>query len=549
MSLTDVSADARYNKAWFLRKFDRVALVIIGAIVIVLYIRLTKAGDIWWMDASRNALNGAFVLDFLRAMPLRHPAEFAFEYYRQWPALTILFYPPLFYAALAASYALFGVSEAAALVPEMVAMFLLGWGVYRLSRNWLDGPPALATSLLIIGAPEVSFWGQQVMLDVPAYAFLAWAAAFQLRYLKGGPSWALSVAGLCAVGAIYTKYNAAFFVGVMLLALLHQKGLRCVTRRPVITAAGLGAVLLVPLLVLFVKFSSYNLAQATAVDDAVAARWSFAGLTYYARIMPEVLSWPTTLLAVAYTVVAPFVPRLRLPREDAVYLLLWLGLGYVFYTMIAVKEPRHILFITYPLVLAAVLLLDRLASGRAWRAAVTPVLAVCVLVGSAAMRPPPYVTGMRAAAQEIARIAPPDSNVAFWGRLDGTFIFAMRAYAARPDLGVVRLDKVLLGDLAISLERGFTEKELSPEQIIDQLRELHVQYVVAQTGYADQIGVIRKLDAALHSDKFREIGRIRMTANYVHPYITELVLYRAVADVPPGRVSPPIDIKVINRSF
>jgi len=36
------------------------------------------------------------------------------------------------------------------------------------------------------------FWGRQIMLDVPAYAFLICAAEFLIRHLKSGQTWALS---------------------------------------------------------------------------------------------------------------------------------------------------------------------------------------------------------------------------------------------------------------------------------------------------------------------------------------------------------------------
>src|SRR6266446_984719 len=118
------------------------------AVTVIMYLGLPKHGDIWWSDASRNALNGAFVLDFLREAPFHHPLEFAYDYYRQWPALTIVFYPPLFYAVLAGVYAVLGVSEASALIAEFAFLFLLAWGAFRLSRHWLDPLPALAVALL-----------------------------------------------------------------------------------------------------------------------------------------------------------------------------------------------------------------------------------------------------------------------------------------------------------------------------------------------------------------------------------------------------------------
>jgi 4-amino-4-deoxy-L-arabinose transferase-like glycosyltransferase len=544
-------ADARAGASMARRRVarDAAAFAVLCGVVIALYLRLPRQGDIWWADASRHALNGAFVLDFLHAMPWRHPMDFALDYYRQWPALTIGFYPPLFSVALAATYALFGISEAAALVAELAFLLLLGWGAYRLSRHWLDAAPSLAVALLLMGAPELYFWGQQVMLDVPAYALLIWAAEFHLRYVKDESAYVLYAAVVLAVLAIYTKYNAAFFAAVMALSLLYARGWRFALDRTALRAAGLGILLLLPLLVVFYKFSAFNLEQAASVQGAVAGRWTIAGLTYYARIMPSVISWPTFVLAAVYCAALPFAPRLRLPRADTVFLFAWVMLGYVFYAMIAIKEPRHILFITFPMVLASVLVLDRTLARFSWRALAPLALACGVFAFTIATRPVPYVAGMRQAAENVAAIAPPETNIAFWGKLDGSFIYAMRAYTGRNDLGVVRLDKLLFSNVAVSFAWGFTQENFSAAQIVEKLQNLHVQYVVMQTHYRDDIDVIRRLEEALRSDKFQEVERIPMTANYPFSDITEFVVYKAVAEVPRGRVAPPLELKIIHKSF
>ena len=533
---------------WRVPANDVIAAAVVCGVAVALYLRLPRHGDIYWFDASRHALNGAFVFDFLRTMPLRHPMDFAINYYRQWPALTIGFYPPLFYLPLAGSYAIFGVSEAAALIPELAFLALLGWGAYRLSRHWLDVAPALAVALLLMGTPELSYWGQQIMLDVPSYALLIWAVEFQFRFMKGGSQRWLYAAVVCAVFAIGIKYNAAFIIGAMVVAILYARGWRFALDRTTLRAAVLGVVLMLPILAIFLEFSTYNLEQAASVHGA-ASRWSLGALTYYARIMGAVVSWPILSLAAIYCAALPFARKLRLPKEDAVFLLAWLILGYIFHALIAVKEPRHILLITYPIVLAAVLLLEWTLERFAWRSIVPLAVACGVFAFSLTARPAPYVTGMRQAAQDVARLAPLETNVAFWGQLDGTFTYAMRAYTDRMDLGVVRLDKLLLSGVKISLDRGFTEKNLTADQIAEQLRSLHVQYVVMQTDYRTDIGAIHRLSEVLHSDKFKEVEHIPMTANYPLPYLSDLAIYRAVTEVPRGRIAPPIDINILNRSF
>lgn len=535
------------------KKFDTtdgLAFVILCGVVGALYLRLPRQGDIWWMDASRHALDGVFVLDFLRTMPWHHPMDFAMDYYRQWPALTIGFYPPLFSFFLAASYAVFGVTEAAALVPEFMFLLVLSYGAYFCSRRWLRPAASLAVGLLLIGSPVLYFWGQQIMLDVPAYALLMWAAEFHLRSIKSQSAVPLYVSVVLAVSAIYMKYNAAFFLGVMALSLIYARGWRFVLfNRTVIGSAILGSVLLLPLLALFVKFSSFNLEQAESVRNAIAGRWTFLGITYYARIMGMVISWPTLVLAVLYYAALPVVPRFRLPRQDMAFFCAWIIIGYMFYAMIAVKEPRHILFVTFPLVLASVLVLDRMLTRYAWRGVIPLALACAVFTYTAATIPIPYVKGMRRSAEDVSRLAPRETNVAFWGRLDGSFIYAMRAYTGRTDLGVVRLDKLLFSDVAISFAEGFTQAKLNAAQIVEKLQDLHVQYVVMQTNYHDDFEVIRQLEKALHSDKFEEVERVPMAANYPFSYVSQLVIYKALADVPRGRVAPPLQVKIIQKSF
>jgi hypothetical protein len=53
----------------------------------------------------------------------------------------------------------------------------------------------------------------------------------------------------------------------------------------------------------------------------------------------------------------------------------------------------------------------------------------------------------------------------------------------------------------------------------------------------------------LGSDKFSEVERIPMTANYGKGYMADLVIYRMKAEVPRGRVAPSMQIKLLGRSL
>ncbi len=81
-----------------------VPLVLLAASALLLA-TAPMGGDFWWSDAPRHALNGAFVKDLVAAFPIHDPRGWAVDYYLQYPSLSILFYPPLFYAVEAVMFA------------------------------------------------------------------------------------------------------------------------------------------------------------------------------------------------------------------------------------------------------------------------------------------------------------------------------------------------------------------------------------------------------------------------------------------------------------
>src|SRR5215469_17800068 len=117
-----------------------VALVYLAGIL-CLFMTAPHNGEFWWSDAPRHALNGVFVKDLVAAAP-HDPRAWAMQYYVKYPALTILFYPPLFYLISAPFYAVFGVSHATALAVVLVHYFALALGLYFIARLWLEWLPS-----------------------------------------------------------------------------------------------------------------------------------------------------------------------------------------------------------------------------------------------------------------------------------------------------------------------------------------------------------------------------------------------------------------------
>lgn len=531
----------RRDGAWTLILLLAVALLFLGA---------PHGGAFYWSDSPRHALNGVFVKDLVQAHPFADPQGYAYAYYAKYPALTILFYPPLFYALSAPFYALFGVTQEAGLAAVFVHYVALALGAYRLARLWRTPAMSAVFALLLVLAPEVAFWGRQVMLEVPAFAFLIWSAVHFSLYRQGGKSWRLYAAIVLLVLAMYTKITTAFLVPVYALSLLWQQRLAVLKNRHIYFVSLLALIGLVPLIVLTLKFGQANVQSVAGVADAEVSRASLAGWLWYLRQMPGQMGWPALLAAIA--ALAGLVAQWRGQGEkenatgDTLFWAGWLVVGYLFFSAIDLKEARHSIFILPPLWFAIATALDRLPAPR-----LSYLLGAAVVLATAAVtvfwRPVFYVTGYAEAADYIARVAPKDSVVLFSGYRDGAFVFNMRTHGERRDLSTLRADKLLL-KVAVRRELGVEQKDYETQQIADMISRNGVHYVVMQPGFWTDLAVMKRFEDVMASAQFEPVKRIPTLSNFpAHEH--ELIIYRNKGDVANGPIKLELDLPIIQRKI
>lgn len=521
--------------------------LILAVVVGLLYLGAPSGNTFSWSDAPRHALNGVFIKDLIAAAPFNDPAGYAYDYYARYPALTILFYPPLFYAVSAPFYALFGVSEQTALLVIGLHYLAFALGSWRLFRFWMDQWQALAATTMLVAAPEIAFWGRQVMLEIPSLAFTVWSAVLFTRYRREARPALLYWTLALLVLAMYTKLTAGFMALVYAATLLAERRGALLRDRHAWGAAVLGLVGLVPLIALTLKFGQANVQSATGIADSLASRTTLAGWTWYLERLPGQLGWPLVAVAIAGVAILCWRRRIDGARQgDLLFWALWFAFGYVFFSSIDLKEARHSLFILAPVVLAAVLALRALlpARGALWASAV---LAVLVAGETAMLRPVHYVDGYARAADFVARHAAPGTAVLFSGYRDGSFVFNMRAREDRRDLSVVRADKLLL-NVAVRRELGVEEKPLDEAGIRAQIDSLGIEYVVVQPGFWNDLAAMQRFERVIASEQFEEVARIDTPANYP-AHEKELVIYRNRHPVKPGGGMRAIDLPIIGRSI
>lgn len=512
----------------------------------ILFATAPKGGEFWWSDAPRHALNGVFLRDMLIAMPLGHLKQWAIDYYLQYPALTILFYPPVLAVSEMLSYFVLGVSQTAALVPVALFHAALALGAFALARRWLPLGQAWAAALLLVGLPEVALWARQTMTDIPAFACLTWSAFFLLRHLDTARPRDLYVSAALLVLGLYTKQSIVFLVPIALLLLWRQHGTGLLRDPRIWLLAAAIVLALLPLVAMTVEFGQGNVQSIVAVKDSVASRLSPAGWLYYARMLPAQAGWSVVVLAAAFCVGATARKDWRLPGAAALLLVGWLLLGYLFFSAIDLKDPRLDLFILLPLTFFAVLAINRALSAR-WAGGAAVALAVAAFGYTLAFAPVPRITGYQEAAAWVAANTPPILVVAFSGQRDGSFIFNLRVLDPARRRTVIRADKLLLG-IAIRRELGVVEKKTDPASITAMLQRYGVAAVVAQQDFWTDLEPMAALQTALGSDAFAPVGRIEVTATIPHTD-EELRFYRLLLPLPAHPAPLSVDLPIIGRRF
>jgi hypothetical protein len=514
--------------------------------IVALFVTAPRAGQFWWSDAPRHALNGAFLRDFFSSLPLRDAKQWAVDYYLQYPALTILFYPPMYAAVEAVFFGLFGVSDAVASLSPMAFCGSLAVGAYYLSRRWLPPLQAASAALLLLGLPEIARWGRQTMTDVPAMSFLVWSSYLFVRYQDEQRIGLFLGAILVFLLGLYTKLSIVFLFPPLLVVLWMQRGRSLLRDKWFWIGGVLLAVGVMPLVLMTWKFGQGNIESVVSIKDARVSRLALEGWLYYPRLLPSQVGWVTLGAAVTYLVVATIRKAWRPCFPAFPLLVLWLVAGYLFFSAIDLKDPRLDIFILLPLPLFAILLLNRGLPPKRANAA-----ALCLAIGGFSYTlwaaPVPVVHGYQEAAQWVADHTEPDSIVVFSGMRDGSFIFNLRTLDPSRQHTVIRADKLLLR-IAIRRELGVREKSVTTADVIDMLDRHGVSYVVAERDFWIDLKAMQVFQEALGTPHFKEVARIPVTANIPHPD-QELRIYRNLGPVakPPEKLT--VDLPVIGLTF
>jgi hypothetical protein len=496
-------------------------VAVLSALALALFMTTPTNGDFWWFDASRHAMNGVFLRDFLLEGGLLNPIAFAKAYYLQYPAINIGFYPPFLYLSSVPFLTVFGASHAVS--QAVVTLYALGAGVmvYLICQQAMDKLSALATALAIMAMPAMALWARQVQLDVPAVALLLATAWALIRYLQSGRSRWLMMTALFLGLAMLTRMQAGYAApAVGLLALFHKTPQRP-PLRVWIGATALFLVLALPSVGSAIYFSRVTGNLAGAMPD-MPALWSIDNWTWYAQEVPGQVSMP-----VVYFIVVGLIAAVITTIRSGATIQMKVGAAFalsswIFFTVVSNKEPRFNLPSLPFLFMLAAFGIYQLSGLLARVLLVLAAAWLCYL--SVAVAQVPVADGFREAARLAQQHTPPGQNVLISAHRDGSFVFDMRTMGNRRDIGVRRADKLFV-EINIMRQLGIKDQNLDRDAVKAILDNQHVAVVVAQTGYLGDQRSMQEFQKLLdESGGFKVVGRVAMRGE-VRKDEKELVVY------------------------
>src|SRR4051812_20791809 len=311
----ETSALSRQKLRWFL---------LVGAVALVCIIasRHIRLGEFdYYVDEAQHAVTGLFVADALHDLPLRHPVQYAYAYYAQYPAVAILHWPPLFYLFEGVSFILFGATAASARLTVICFAVLLLYQWFLLVEELQDSYTAAICTAVLGLLPNVLLFEKTVMLEVPSLALGVATIRYWIQYLGQGSKRSLYVFGLWLSAALLCKQTSVYLLVFCALTLVVTRKWEYLFRRDVLVVAGMVAVLAGSFLIPMLLVQGH--AMANDLGSHQMSGWE--RITFYVRVLPRTFSTALFSLAILGLLLA-----LRWNKRGQTSLMLcWIIAGYL----------------------------------------------------------------------------------------------------------------------------------------------------------------------------------------------------------------------------
>ena len=328
-------------------------LAMFALIVLVLLISRPglQSNGIDDLDSAHHLMDGYFFRDLIVDHPLTHLPGYTLAYYKQYPALGFLFWPPLVPFVLG----LFDLAGGAHISSARPCLLFFGvvfaLAFYRILRKSFPTAIAFAGVCAMVTAPGLAWSFNEVMLEMPTLAVMCLAILaygnMMAKLGEPGSTRRAVVCGLACAAVVYAKQPAWFLYPALSIDFLLRFR-RAAPAKDIWLAFSLTVLLCVPLGWFTVKFGHANLAQSVGSNTRLimpayegVPRWSLAAWMYYPR-----LAWSSLnplLVALGVFGLGMCLARRELLRRHAL-ILAWFVLAYLTFSFYDNRTSRHATF-------------------------------------------------------------------------------------------------------------------------------------------------------------------------------------------------------------
>lgn len=329
------------------------AAILVGLVLLTLLVMWPnlKSSAIDDLDSAHHLMDGYFFRDVLHDLPLHGFKAYALAYYKQYPALGFLFWPPL----IPLVYGLFCSVAGVHVLTVRACMFCFGlafaYFFFKLLRRQASTVLSVVGVVVVTTVPGMVWSFNEIMLEMPTLALMFGATLTYFNFVEKlnqpGRYMRAVFCGLMCGALIYSKQPSWFLLCALLvdyLVVRREAG----AYREVLLAAVVTVVVDIPLAVFTLVFGKANLGQSVGSSTnrimqqyQSLPRWSAAAWTYYPKLALARLD-VVVVVAVVVGLLLAFTQRQFL-RRNLVWFS-WFVLAYLTFSYYDNRSPRHATF-------------------------------------------------------------------------------------------------------------------------------------------------------------------------------------------------------------
>ena len=506
--------------------FTGLSLLVVLATLVVLLTRELGNPHLGYPDADRILMDGVFIHDFLRDLPLTHIYDYTINYYGQYPALSIGYRPPFFPFIEAIFNSLFGVNMWSS---RLAILFLAAIGFsawFFLVRRIFDTATALTSSLLLISLPFVAKWGWYTMGEMPLLSMAMLTSYLFYRYVETNKPLYLFSCALAFVATVWTKQTAFYLAFWFILYLAYDRSLiERLKQKNTWIAIILILAALIPLAAITLWLGDQNLAQSVGTTNAGGAspwaqRW---------QRLPEhfsnIVNRHTTLPSLVITIIGMALALIK-REQKAVFFALFILVTFLFFSYVIHKNERYTIFWIPYFTAFAAMPIYLLRNNKHLRLAYI-VLALAVVpfqISKIYAKEPNYATGYLEAADYVLKnSASPTVFVDAYN--NGYFTYFMRALDAAKSMYVIRADKLLTSS-SIGVRNRLEVHAKSQTDIKDIFDKYGIELIVIESRDQTGLPIYQELRRYLSEGPFELLKSIEVKSTRPPLKDQTLLIYR-----------------------